>query len=92
MILKTSEQSLCNTLLALSLRKETCNILPWIKIPVLIMVGNEDKITPPASAVFMHERIKDSILKILDNAGHLSNLENPGEFNVQLKRFIESVY
>ena len=27
MIVKTSEQSLCNTLLALSVRKETCNIL-----------------------------------------------------------------
>jgi 3-oxoadipate enol-lactonase len=92
MILKTSEQSLCNTLLALSVRKETCTILPGIKIPTLIMVGNEDKITPPASARFMHEKIKDSILKILEYAGHLSNLESPGEFNVQLKRFIASVY
>ena len=92
MILKTSEQSLCNTLLALSGRNETCNILSRIKIPVLIMVGKEDKITPPASALFMHERIKDSMLKILENAGHLSNLESPHEFNVQLKRFIASVY
>jgi 3-oxoadipate enol-lactonase len=92
MILKTSEQSLCNTLLALSLRKETCHILPEIKVPVLIMVGNEDKITPPAAARFMHEKIEGSFLKIIDHAGHLSNLENPGEFNVQLKKFVASVY
>ena len=92
MILKTSEQSLCNTLLALSLRKETCQILPEIKVPVLIMVGNEDKITPPAAARFMHEKIEGSFLKIIDHAGHLSNLENPGEFNVQLKKFVASVY
>ena len=92
MILKTSEQSLCNTLLALSHRKETCNILPGIKIPALIMVGNEDKITPPASARFMNENIKDSIMKILEYAGHLSNLESPYEFNVHLKRFIASIY
>ncbi len=92
MIVNTSEQSLFNTLLALSVRKDTCNILPEIKIPVLIIVGKEDKITPPSAAMMLNEKIKDSILKILENAGHLSNLENPGEFNLQLKRFVASVY
>ncbi len=91
MIVKTSEQSLCNTLIALSVRKETCNLLSEIKVPVLIMVGNQDKITPPAAASFMHERIKGSLLKIIDHAGHLSNLENPVEFNIQLKGFVDSV-
>jgi 3-oxoadipate enol-lactonase len=92
MIVKTPEQSLCRTLLALSVRKETCHRLSEIKVPVLIMVGNEDKITPPAAARFMHEIIEGSLLKIIDHAGHLSNLENPDEFNVQLKRFVASVY
>ena len=92
MIVKTSSQSLISTLLALSARKETCNILPEIKVPVLIMVGKRDKITPPAAAEFMHEKIKGSLLRIIDHAGHLSNLENPDEFNVQLKKFVASVY
>jgi len=91
MIMKTSEQSICNTLLALSVRKETCHMLSEIKVPVLIMVGNEDKITPPAAASFMHEKIRGSLLKIIDHAGHLSNLENPDEFNVQLKKFVASL-
>ena len=63
-----------------------------IKVPVLIMVGNQDKITPPAAARFMHDRIKGSLLKIIDHAGHLSNLENPVEFNIHLKNFISSIY
>jgi pimeloyl-ACP methyl ester carboxylesterase len=92
MIEKTTEQSLCNTLLALSVRNETCNILPEFNIPVLIMVGKEDKLTPPSAATFMHEKIKGSLLKILDHAGHLSNMENPEVFNLQLKEFIASVY
>lgn len=92
MILKTSVQSLCNTLLALSRRRETCSVLTEIKVPVLILVGEEDKITPPDAARFMHERIKGSLLKIIGHAGHLSNLENPGEFNVQLKNFVATVY
>jgi len=45
-----------------------------------------------AAARFMHEKIEGSFLKIIDHAGHLSNLENPDEFNVQLKKFVESVY
>jgi 3-oxoadipate enol-lactonase len=92
MIMKTSEQSLCNTLIALSVRKETCAKLSAINVPVLIMVGSEDKITPPEAARFMHEKIKGSLLKIIDHAGHLSNLENPDEFNLQLKNFVASVY
>jgi pimeloyl-ACP methyl ester carboxylesterase len=92
MIVKTSEQSLCNTLNALLVRKETCSELTEIKMPVLILVGKEDKITPPAAAHFMFEKIKGSFLNIIEHAGHLSNLENPGEFNVQIKKFIASVY
>ena len=92
MILKTSRQSLYNTLHALSERKETCSKLPMIKVPALIMVGKEDKVTPPVAARLMHEKIDNSILHIISHAGHLSNMENPGEFNDQLKQFVDSVY
>jgi pimeloyl-ACP methyl ester carboxylesterase len=56
------------------------------------MAGKEDKITPPAAAQCMSERIKGSLLYIIDHAGHLSNMEDPGEFNNQLKKFIASIY
>jgi len=92
MIVKTSEHSLCKTLLALSVRKETCSQLTEIMAPVLILVGKEDKITPPAAAQLMHEKIKGSSLHIIEHAGHLSNMENPGEFNSHLIKFIASVY
>lgn len=92
MIVKTSGESLCSTLLALSIRNETCSKLAEIKVPVLILVGKEDKITPPAAAQLMHEKIKNSSLHIIDHAGHLSNMENPNEFNDQLKKFVASVY
>lgn len=92
MILKTSLQSLYKTLLALYVREATCNKLPEITIPVLFIVGEEDKITPPEASELMHEKIKNSTLHIISHAGHLSNLENPGEFNEQLKTFFAMVY
>lgn len=91
MIVNTSKESLAKTLRAFYERKETCSKLKEIKVPVLILVGKEDKITPPAVAELMHREIKGSLLSIIDNAGHLSNMENSGQFNKQLNMFVKSV-
>ncbi len=88
MILNTSQKSIYHTLQALSTRKETCSKLLQIKVPVLILVGKEDKITPPEASQRMHETIVGSFLKIIKGAGHLSNLENSTEFNDQLRKFL----
>ena len=92
MIINTSELSLCSTLLALSSRRETCTKLADIQVPVLILIGSDDAIIPLSSATFMHEKISKSTLQVIDHAGHLSNLENPEEFNRHLKLFFNSVY
>jgi hypothetical protein len=39
----------------------------------------------------MHEKIANSKLKIIQQAGHLSNLENPIAFNTHLVKFLELV-
>jgi len=92
MIVNTTEESLCKTLRAFYERKETCNKLSDIYVPVLIMVGNEDKITPLAAAQLMNEKINESLLSVIGHAGHLSNIENPSEFNDQLEEFVSTVY
>lgn len=91
MMVNTEQQTLEKTLQALSNRKETCSKLSEIRIPVLIIVGKEDAITPPEAAKFIHEKIVGSVLSILPHAGHLSNLEKPEQFNDILKKFIASV-
>lgn len=91
MIMDTSKQSLYKTLHALAERKETCTKLHDIKVPVLIIVGKEDEITPPDAALSMHEKFTGSILQIIDNAGHLSNMENSGEFNNRLTEFLSLI-
>ena len=92
MIVNTSKQSLYKTLQAFYKRKETCSKLHDINVPVLIVVGKEDKITPPEAAQMMHEKIEDSILYIIEHAGHLSNIENPFDFNNKLEEFFSTVY
>ncbi|MHB1108279.1 MAG: alpha/beta fold hydrolase, partial [Lutibacter sp.] len=89
MIVTTSKQSLYNSLHVLANRKETCSKLSDIKVPVLILVGEEDNITPVEASKAMQAKIKDATLHIITLAGHLSNMENPVDFNSQLKKFVE---
>jgi len=62
-----------------------------IRIPTLIICGREDSVTPLVQSIFMHEHIEDSNLKFIDNAGHVSNLEQPEEFNKYLRNSLNSL-
>ena len=87
-ILHTEAQSICKTLEALATRSETCSTLDKIKIPTLIIVGKEDKVTPLAAAQKMNELIANSQLHVINEAGHMSNLENMTDFTEQVKTFL----
>ncbi len=78
-------------LTALADRAETCSTLNKIQIPTLIICGRQDEVTPLAQSEFMHENIKGSVLRIIDEAGHVSNLEQPEEFNQHLVEFLTSL-
>ena len=65
--------------------------LSEIKIPTLIMVGEDDPGTPVSASKAMHERISHSKLVILPSARHLSNVEQAEAFNAALLRFLRSL-
>ncbi|MBX2895119.1 MAG: alpha/beta fold hydrolase [Cyclobacteriaceae bacterium] len=87
-ILNTPAEVICRTLQALADRKESCSYLPKINTPVCVMVGIEDKLTPPDVAQKMADSITGSTLRVIENAGHLTNLEQPIAFNKVLADFL----
>ena len=87
-ILTTSPNAITSTLSALANRSDTCPILSEISLMTLIICGKEDVITPPAKAEILNTGIKNSSLVIIEEAGHLSNLEQVDEFNHALGKFI----
>jgi len=91
-ILATPLKTLTKTLHALADRRDTCDTLFSIKVPVLILVGKEDGITPPEVADKMRDSIPGSELQVIPQAGHLSNLENPEVFDAHLRSFLMGVY
>lgn len=86
-----SKDVLCNTLMALADRSETCTGLKNIEVPVLILVGSEDPVTPPSSAELIQSQIAGSTLRRVENSAHLSNLDNPTDFNKYLIDFLALV-
>jgi len=60
-----------------------------IKVPTLIIVGEEDPGTPVATAEAMHTRIPDSKLVVLPSAAHLSNVEQADAFNRTVLDFLK---
>ena len=73
-----------------SMRTEHRHIFKTINVPTLIMVGELDSLTPPSMSKEIMREIKNSYIKIIPNAGHLINIENPDLFNVNLMTFLES--
>ncbi|MGZ3513246.1 MAG: 3-oxoadipate enol-lactonase, partial [Thermodesulfobacteriota bacterium] len=67
------------------------NRLSEIKLPTLIMVGEDDPGTPVSASKAIHERIRNSKLVILPSARHLCNVEQAEAFNAALLAFLKNL-
>ncbi|HEX5629797.1 MAG TPA: 3-oxoadipate enol-lactonase [Usitatibacteraceae bacterium] len=62
-----------------------------ITAPTLVLTGRQDPATTVAHATVLHRVIAGSRLVILEDAAHLSNIEQPEAFNAALRAFIDEV-
>jgi 3-oxoadipate enol-lactonase len=76
---------------ALATRTETCSVLPSITVPTLIICGRQDTVTPLEKSEDMNRQINGSQLRVIENAGHVSNLEQPEAFNKHLQSFLSGL-
>ena len=79
-----------NAIHAMMERPDSSADLPRVAFPTLIVVGEEDELTPPAESEYMHREIRRSQLVPLAGAGHLSSLEVPALFSAALENFLTS--
>ncbi len=59
-----------------------------ITMPTLIIVGEEDRMTPPAFSQSLNQKILSSRLVLIPGAGHLVMLEKPREVNQAIEAFV----
>jgi pimeloyl-ACP methyl ester carboxylesterase len=62
-----------------------------INIPTVIIVGNDDRLTPVKYARRLNEKIKGSRMVVIPGAGHLVMMEKPDEFNEALGSFLAEI-
>lgn len=83
--------TLTGGLQAIAERPDSTPLLSKITQPTLIVVGNDDKATPVDAARKMHEAIGGSTLVIIPDAGHMTNIEQPEQFNTVMREFLARV-
>ncbi|WP_295797003.1 alpha/beta hydrolase [Mucilaginibacter sp.] len=66
-------------------------VLPSVNVPTLVVVGRQDEFTPVAKAEEMQEKLQNCKLVIVEDAGHMPNLEHPDEFNEVVLDFLEGI-
>lgn len=62
-----------------------------IRVPTLVVCGDQDRITPPALSTSLTRIIPGAHYEPIDNAGHLGNLERPEAFNTIVGAYIRGV-
>lgn len=91
MIITTKAQGAASALRGMAERPDHTDFLSEISAPTLVIVGSEDQLTPPGDAELMHREIRGSQMEIIEGASHLSNLEQPEQFNRALKDFLDAL-
>jgi len=88
MMLHTKPEGAAAALRGMAEREDQTPRLSQINVPTLIIVGREDPITPVADSEKMHQQIANSELVVIENASHVSNIEQAEQFNRALKDFL----
>ena len=88
MILRADPQGAAAAQRGMAARRDYSDDLPSINTPALIVVGRQDPIRPVADAEFMHRGFSNSRLEIIEDAAHMTNMEQPEVFNRALERFL----
>jgi pimeloyl-ACP methyl ester carboxylesterase len=66
---------------------DTTDLLPNIEVPTLVLWGDDDRRSPMNIAEQLRDAIPEAELAVIANAGQVSNMEQPEEFNAQVRPF-----
>jgi pimeloyl-ACP methyl ester carboxylesterase len=88
MMAATPLPGIVGALEAMKCRPDSTPLLPTLDMPALIVVGDEDQITPPEQARAMARAIPRAQLMVVPDAGHLPPVERPEVTTDALREFL----
>ncbi len=88
LMLSADARGVAAALKAMADRPDSTPDLPRIDVPTLIIVGEQDIVTPPGESQAMHAAIPGSVLETIPAAGHMAAVEQPRRVADALRRFL----
>jgi 3-oxoadipate enol-lactonase len=85
-------RGIADALAGLAARADSTPTLREIRVPTLVVCGDEDVITPLGESEALVRGVAGSRLEVVPAAGHLSSLENPDRFNDALGKFLKGLH
>jgi len=76
---------------AMAARPDSFDTLRAVTVPALVVVGDEDELSPRADADAMVEALPDARLATIPESGHMTSMEAPEAFNAALLEFLASL-
>lgn len=86
-----SPDGVAAALAAMRDRPDAADGLSAVRVPTLVLVGDEDAITPPEAARTIAGLVPGARLETIPSAAHLSNMEAPDEFTRLTRSFLDSI-
>jgi 3-oxoadipate enol-lactonase len=91
MMMKMPAAAMAAVQRGMAARPDSVLTLASINVPALVVVGDEDTLTPPSDAQLMHREIAGSKLQAIPNAGHYAVFERHEEASRLIRQFLDSL-
>ncbi len=88
MMRATSVSGIVGALLGMKDRPDSTSFLPHMQMPALLLHGEDDQIIPLTDMQLMAEALPNAQLRVIPDAGHLLNMEQPDSFNREVRDFL----
>ncbi len=91
LIKRQSPNAIRDAVLRMMERPDSTDLLPSLQVPTLVVVGDEDQLTPPSESEAMVAALPNASLVRIAGAGHLSNLEQGTAFEASIEHFLSGL-
>jgi 3-oxoadipate enol-lactonase len=91
MMMKMSAADIAEVQKGMAERPDSVPTLKTINVPTLVVVGDEDVLSPVADAELMRQGIAGAQMKVIPRGGHYAVWEQAAEVGIVVRQFVDSV-
>ena len=91
MVTENNPSGVASVARGMAQRKNFTNLLRTVQIPMLVLAGELDLLSPPEAMKELTDAIPNAQLALIPNAAHLAPMEQPESVNQAIRQFLNSI-